>query len=382
MRSLDNIINFLNPAAPKGLIDCAESWVRQQLKRSDQRAPQPTAWCKGFADAREMIFYDPQLNSADDYSELPNLRWTVTPESKLFYIQGARVLGTEGTVISPDNRVFREFTFPPLGSGWLNHSCFKRRRIPAIKELNGWYATVTYPTSQFYFHWMLDSLPRMRLLADYIDLLDGVIVPEGRMVVHEQSLGVLGISPDKLIPVGPNSHYRVRHLFVPKYFAFYNPPDWLNQWFKQAFLTGAESTTSKQTGKRIYISRADAGHRRVTNEMEVIAFLQSLDFESFTLTDMPFLDQARLFFEADIVVAPHGAALANLVFCRPGARLLEIFTPTWMPPCFYALARAGRLKYAYMVAEEWDVSIPTNPQMTNMAIPIETLKSKLLQIIG
>src|SRR5262245_9398962 len=349
MLSLGSIINFLNPAAPKGLIDCAESWVRRQLETGDQRVPQPAAWCKGFADAREMIFHDPQQGALPDYPEFRNVRWTVVPESKLFYIPGARILGLEGAVISSDNRVFREFTFPPLGvSGWLHHSCFKRRRIPVIKELNGWYATVTYPTSKAYFHWMMDSLPRMRLLTQYMGLLDGLMVPEGHTAFHEQSLEALGIPRAKLIPLGPDSHYRVRHLFVPKYFAWYNPPDWLHQWFKQAFLANAELPAPAQSRKRIYISRADAGHRRVTNEPEVIAFLQSLDFEIFTLANMPFLDQARLFFEADLVVAPHGAGLANLVFCRPGARIVEIFTPTWMPPCFYTLARAGGLKYSYM----------------------------------
>ena len=61
---------------------------------------------------------------------------------------------------------------------------------------------------------------------------------------------------------------------------------------------------------------------------------------------------------------------------------MEIFSPTWMPPCFYALARAGRLNYAYMVAEEHDGTIPTNPQMANIAIPIETLKTDVLRLVG
>jgi capsular polysaccharide biosynthesis protein len=96
---------------------------------------------------------------------------------------------------------------------------------------------------------------------------------------------------------------------------------------------------------------------------------------------MPFLDQARLFFDAEIVVAPHGAALANLVFSRPGTRMMEIFTPAWMPPCFYALARAGGLKYAYMVGQEQDQDA-ADARLSDMAIPIDTLRSKILRLIG
>jgi hypothetical protein len=374
--SLRNVINFLNLAAPKGIIDSAESWVNQRKKKSDLNSAPPAAWCKGFGDAHETIFHNPDLGAPADYPELRDLHWTATPESKLFYIRGARVLGAEAAVISPDNRVFREFTWPP--AGWLDHSCFKRRRIPAIKELDGWYATITYPSSKFYFHWMVESLPRMKLLEGYTNILDGVIVPEGHLAFHEQSMQALGIPACKLIPAGPNSHYKVRHLFVPKYYAPFNRPGWLHWWFKNAFLGDAVNTAPARPGRRIYISRADAPGRRVTNEAEVIDYLKSMRFELFTLANMKFLDQARLFFNAEVVVASHGAALSNLVYCRPGTRVMEIFTPNWIPPCYFFLARAGGLRYASMVGKESKSSSGrVCAQMADLSVPLDLLRQKL-----
>jgi capsular polysaccharide biosynthesis protein len=72
---------------------------------------------------------------------------------------------------------------------------------------------------------------------------------------------------------------------------------------------------------------------------------------------------------ADVIVAPHGSALANLVFARPGTRVLEIFANSGNQKCFWMLARHRRLSYHYFVADagpkgenpnEFDMVIPEN----------------------
>jgi capsular polysaccharide biosynthesis protein len=42
------------------------------------------------------------------------------------------------------------------------------------------------------------------------------------------------------------------------------------------------------------------------------------------MEDYPLAKQARLVHEAEMVVATHGAGLANLIFARPGTRVIEI----------------------------------------------------------
>ena len=45
-------------------------------------------------------------------------------------------------------------------------------------------------------------------------------------------------------------------------------------------------------------------------------------------------EQVALFHQADVIVAPAGAALANVLFCRPGAKVIELqpsnFTGVWV----------------------------------------------------
>lgn len=101
-------------------------------------------------------------------------------------------------------------------------------------------------------------------------------------------------------------------------------------------------------GKRIYISREGAAIRRVTNEPDLLAMLSRYGFESIEPGSIPFSRQAELFQSADIVVAPHGAALANLMFCRPGARILEFFPADYIDDCYLRISKAMELDYHYL----------------------------------
>jgi capsular polysaccharide biosynthesis protein len=74
----------------------------------------------------------------------------------------------------------------------------------------------------------------------------------------------------------------------------------------------------------IYVSRRDSAKRPLSNEAEVEQALASLGFSIVTLTGLTFDDQVRLFRGARLIVSPHGAGLANVIFCRPGTRVMEL----------------------------------------------------------
>jgi capsular polysaccharide biosynthesis protein len=78
-------------------------------------------------------------------------------------------------------------------------------------------------------------------------------------------------------------------------------------------------------GRRLYITRRSARMRRLLNEDELLAELTPRGFEVLALEELPLLAQIEAFNHADVVVAPHGAGLTNLLFCRPGALAVELF---------------------------------------------------------
>jgi hypothetical protein len=88
----------------------------------------------------------------------------------------------------------------------------------------------------------------------------------------------------------------------------------------------------------LYISRRDSTNRHLVNEAEVEAFCVQRGFIPVQLAGMPAADQVALFAGARRIVAPHGAGLANLLFCEPGTSVLELQMEGYDAGCFRNLA--------------------------------------------
>ncbi len=98
---------------------------------------------------------------------------------------------------------------------------------------------------------------------------------------------------------------------------------------------------------KIYIDRSDSKNifRTIINEEELKKFLASKSFKIVQLSKMSFLSQVKLFYNASCVVGLHGAGFANLVFCRPKTKVIEIATTMKSKNIIYYLAKANNLNY-------------------------------------
>ena len=57
-------------------------------------------------------------------------------------------------------------------------------------------------------------------------------------------------------------------------------------------------------------------------------------------------EQIEIFYDAEVIVAPHGAGLANLCFAVD-AKVLELFSVSLVRPCYYYLSESLGHRYAY-----------------------------------
>jgi hypothetical protein len=96
-------------------------------------------------------------------------------------------------------------------------------------------------------------------------------------------------------------------------------------------------------GTRIYISRRNTS-RAFANEAEVEEYLAEEGFQILTLDGMDFRAQRKMFEGAEVVVGGHGAGFANLVWCRPETRIIELFGPVFND-CFGRVATARGCPY-------------------------------------
>lgn len=70
-----------------------------------------------------------------------------------------------------------------------------------------------------------------------------------------------------------------------------------------------------------------------------------------TLESLSVAEQVSLMVGAKAVVAAHGAGLTNLVFCQPHTKVIEIFSPQYVPSCYWSLSDRLDLNYYYLEGE-------------------------------
>jgi capsular polysaccharide biosynthesis protein len=107
-----------------------------------------------------------------------------------------------------------------------------------------------------------------------------------------------------------------------------NIPIWISEWLKKKFI---KKNINKKANfsKKIYIDRSDSisnvkDLRSITNEEQVKQFLLQDGFKIIKLGDLHFKDQVLTFNNADIIVGLHGAGFANLPFCKPNTKVVEL----------------------------------------------------------
>ena len=122
------------------------------------------------------------------------------------------------------------------------------------------------------------------------------------------------------------------------------------KWWQKRYLIGLGLELPKrEKGPRYTIKIrwiARTGSREVTNRNQVVQAIQSsyssadknVTMEVVYLERLPLMEQIKVFIESDIIIGPHGAGLAKLVFLRKGSGLLQLMPfgmerlPYWQYP--------------------------------------------------
>lgn len=125
--------------------------------------------------------------------------------------------------------------------------------------------------------------------------------------------------------------------------------------FLDLLIPPATNTNPEEIGELVYISRNEASMRRILNEDELVPGLRKLGFKIVSPGKQSLTQQIETFRNARVVLAPHGAGLTNIVFCRPRTTLIEIFPEGGVHgSAFHRIASHLRFNYYFIVGEKVD----------------------------
>lgn len=125
-----------------------------------------------------------------------------------------------------------------------------------------------------------------------------------------------------------------------------------------------QNKLKQTTAKNIYISRKQQRERNVINEDKLMEFLKKYNFQIYQLENMNVIEQIELFYNANIVIAPHGAGSINVVFSENLKIYIEIHNKNYisMDSCFFQICTILNIPYVNLHAE----STGTNMHQSNL----------------
>lgn len=228
-----------------------------------------------------------------------------------------------------------------------------------------------------YFHWLLETLPRIHHVNT--ESGKGLYVVPPLQKFHQETLSFLELdrSNSRFIEVHDSEVWRFPLLKIPSPLNYCGMPSELLLSFWNSAVERNHADVPRKPEKRIYLSRTDASTRRVSNESELIEALQKLGFELIQCSRLSFAQQVRLFREASVITGPHGAAMANLIFSREGTRVLELGTRAYENPCFEHLCASSGILYSKFIGKEERSGDPGSDYTVDVDSVMTALKGML-----
>ena len=251
----------------------------------------------------------------------------------------------QGLVLDKRRRAIEDPDQVPMRMHWYRWKPFLGRNIEDISGNTHAFRSF----SKHYYHLLTDHLPSLFMLGR----LDWDFGGDVKLLLAEPLTKAEEYFVPRLCPEGveirllnPDRLYRLENYLYVSHLSR-RSAGCLPQDYLEPFLELCAPSRPRRPDKRIFISRATSGRRRIVNEEELYSGLARYGFECHRLEDLSIEEQIALFYDAEMVVSPHGAGLVNLLFSSR-AKVLELFPGPLIRPHYYYICKSLGLDYRYL----------------------------------
>ena len=217
-----------------------------------------------------------------------------------------------------------------------------------LKHLSGTVLILSNSHFSNYYHYIYDALSRLALVEDQMDMYHTIYI-RNELPYQKRYLSMLGLDDKKIISADADmpSGITADRLVIPCYTraADHTLDPKVSSFLRRNLLPYADSALAQ--GERIYISRGKDSHRYLLNEDELRPILAEYGFSILHLADLSVDEQISVFKFAKVIVSPHGSGLANLLYCDPGTKVLDIFSGL-NTDALFLIAASLELEYFYL----------------------------------
>ncbi len=266
------------------------------------------------------------------------VRLTVVEDAKV-YFQGGRtqIRSSDGDLVV-QNRVDDELN---RKIDWQTHN-----KLPGTSLILG-----DSSGAHCYYHWIVDLLPKLGMVEKAgikLSSIDNFLVRELNDSFHTETLERFGIDRSRVVQTKNNPYLDCDRVIQIQLNNGINLK--MNRYIPSFLRHAYPPVYSAGDRIKLYISRPNGVRRGIANEEALIPILKAAGYTVTAMEGMSVLEQSQLLAKADVLISPHGGALTNMVFCRPGIKVVELFG-RHVYPFYYGLAQMCGHDY-YPVLED------------------------------
>lgn len=298
-------------------------------------------------------------------------------QKELFTVRIPKVsfLGNSGAVVW-DRKVITESVFDQMRL--VKSPAFRSPALLLPKSKRGLYSSLLHLpwAEKSNYHWFLDSLPRLLLLLKIVKEPLTLIVSQNMPAFQRETLlFVLDTNPYiRLAYIPKHEKWNIDEFILPSFvanhYSGYLPPDILRA-LREKIWAGYQVAPGK-IGLRLYISRQKAPKRKILNDADVIAALQPYHVKILFAEELTYQQQVQLFYNAEVVIAPHGAGLTNILFSKQ-IKLLELHPGDIIKSHYFMLSKSLGFPYYYSIGSKSDAD-------QNFVVDIPDFKKQLARL--
>jgi capsular polysaccharide biosynthesis protein len=208
-----------------------------------------------------------------------------------------------------------------------------------------------------YSHWVNRNLLKLALTeaSDEFNRLP-LLVHDDPQPWQSEYLELLGIDPKRLLHVPRNAAIACRRLAVPTLLRNHPKMQLGTDWIRHRLAASMATGTPRGL---LFVARRDAARRVLVNEAELERALEALGFRVIVPSELTAREQIAAFSSSRIIIAAHGAALANLVFAPAGAFVIELASAAILHmSTFRHLTHTLGQRLETIVSDDYDVTRP------------------------
>tara|TARA_B100001057_G_C22744034_1_gene909015 strand:- start:95 stop:1165 length:1071 start_codon:yes stop_codon:yes gene_type:complete len=308
---------------------------------------------------------------------------------KVYSIRNCRIYTNcvENVSIIKNNQLISEGSMQQISGKLVNakkNEVLKTGTPKFLKEIKGNVFNLTQGASGYdnYAHWLFDIVPKIKILSETYDLkkIDYFYFSKLNSF-QKETFKIFKLNPNKIIDSKIYKHCLFEKLIFcthPNYFkgtfstAQNDLPKWIVNFLRKKLLKN--SAKKIKSFKKIYIDRSDSqyNHCKIINDDEIKNHLRKRGFKIIKLSKFNLRKQISIFKNCNLVIGPHGAGMANLIFCKRNTKVIEIQHFGHPNKVYQRISKFNKLKHHFIMLKKIK-----NEKKGDMFLEVRRLKNYL-----